>query len=379
MNRWRTAQLGDVCLRVTKGTTPTLGSGGFSANGVAFVKVESIAQDGRIDCGKLAYISNETHTLLGRSVLQVDDLLFSIAGTIGRVARVHQGLLPANTNQALAIVRPNPDLVDAGYLMYCLRDRERIHEAKSRVVQSVQANLSLTELSAVAIALPPLNEQRSIAGILGAFDDKIAVNTKIAATAMDLLLAHYGRLIMDVPTHVDTVENVVRRLVQRRKFVKTELSEMGEFPVFDQSEQGILGYGSGDGYLEASEHEPVLFFGDHTCKLRVSTERFAVGPNTVPFVGNGLPSLVLFCALQGVQIQEEYKRHWQGLMKKRVVLPNNGDAVVFASRFSGILGLRRQAILESQTLATARDALLPMLVSGKLRVRDAEKVLEGVF
>ncbi|HEB64927.1 MAG TPA: restriction endonuclease subunit S, partial [Chloroflexi bacterium] len=182
VSEWPTSTVGEVSTKVTKGTTPTTIGGRFVETGVAFVKVESITDDGRIDQTKLAFIDDETNRLLARSVLEEGDVLFTIAGTIGRVARVPRQLLPANTNQAVAIVRPDPNVIDPRFLYYVLRDDVRVMHAHTRVVQSVQANFSLAELSSVEIPLPPKDKQHAIAHILGTLDDKIELNRRMNET-----------------------------------------------------------------------------------------------------------------------------------------------------------------------------------------------------
>ena len=179
---WPTATVRDVTVRVTKGTTPTTIGGQFVERGINFVKVESITDLGRIESDKLAHIDEHSQALLSRSVLEEDDVLFTIAGTIGRVALVPASVLPANTNQAVAIVRPNQDKVLPRYLYYVLGDESRVRQAHTRVVQSVQANFSLAELSSLEIPLPDLNEQRAIAHILGTLDDKIELNRRMNET-----------------------------------------------------------------------------------------------------------------------------------------------------------------------------------------------------
>jgi len=90
---WTRSTVGKVCVKVTKGTTPTTIGGSFTETGIAFVKVESITDEGRFDFEKLARIDFATNQLLSRSVLQKDDVLFTIAGTIGKVARVTADIL----------------------------------------------------------------------------------------------------------------------------------------------------------------------------------------------------------------------------------------------------------------------------------------------
>ncbi len=194
---WVEATVGELSYRVTKGTTPTTVGGHFVSEGISFVKAESIRDDGRFDATKFAYIDDETNQLLARSVLQQDDVLFTIAGTIGRVAWVQKDILPANTNQAVAIVRPNQALVNPRFLYYVLRDDVRTKRAFTRVVQSVQANFSLSELSSLEIPLPPLPEQRAIAHILGTLDDKIELNRRMNETLEAMARALFKSWFVD--------------------------------------------------------------------------------------------------------------------------------------------------------------------------------------
>lgn len=103
---WLVHRLGDVVMRITKGTTPTTLKRPFVEAGINFVKAESMTDDGGFIVEKFAFIDRETHDLLGRSQLKAGDVLISIAGTIGRVAIMPEDFLPANTNQAVALIRP---------------------------------------------------------------------------------------------------------------------------------------------------------------------------------------------------------------------------------------------------------------------------------
>ena len=99
---WEQRKLKELTEVITKGTTPKDKSGKGSIN---FVKVENINKSsGEIDI-KSKITENEHEGYLKRSQLKDGDILFSIAGTLGRTAIVKKELLPANTNQALAIIR----------------------------------------------------------------------------------------------------------------------------------------------------------------------------------------------------------------------------------------------------------------------------------
>ena len=97
------------------------------------------------------HIDEETHNLLKRSQLKENDVLCSIAGTIGRIARVSKEILPANVNQALAIIRAKKYF---RFIYYLLKSDIFQNEIHSRIVESVQANLSLSEISSIEIAIP---------------------------------------------------------------------------------------------------------------------------------------------------------------------------------------------------------------------------------
>ena len=169
----RAVPLRDIAVLITKGTTPTTMGRAFVDHGIAFIKAESIDADGRLLADKLAYIDEDTHAALRRSQLEPDDVLFSIAGVIGRTALVRQANVPANTNQALAIVRPNKAIVDPRFLYFTLRSAPFQRHSLGRVVQTAQANVSLGVLGAAPLILPPLAAQQRIAAILSTYDDLI--------------------------------------------------------------------------------------------------------------------------------------------------------------------------------------------------------------
>ena len=151
---WNTKTLGDVTQKITKGTTPTTLGYRFVERGVNFIKAESITEEGYFLTGSFAFIDKETHAALARSILQEGDILFTIAGTIGRIARVPASILPANTNQAVAIIRPDRTKIEPLFLLYWLSQARSQRSLGTRVVHAVQANLSLSELSRTTLVFP---------------------------------------------------------------------------------------------------------------------------------------------------------------------------------------------------------------------------------
>ena len=133
-----------------------------------------MSSTGKFLLDKFAYIDENTHNKLARSKLEHNDILFSIAGALGRVAIISKDYLPANTNQALAIIRLKEKKITR-YIYYFLNSDyvKKIIDAES--VRLAQANFSLGQLANLDVLVPCLEEQTKIANFLSAIDQKIEV------------------------------------------------------------------------------------------------------------------------------------------------------------------------------------------------------------
>ena len=166
---WNQRKLRTLSTLITKGTTPKR----FTETGVNFVKIEGL-EGININKEKCLYIDENIHeNELKRSALKLNDLLFAIAGaTIGKVGIVTEDILPANTNQALAIIRlENPNYLN--YILQILQSsvmKKYIHESIS---VGAQPNLNLEQMGDFQFFIPSLPELQKIAAFLSAVDDKI--------------------------------------------------------------------------------------------------------------------------------------------------------------------------------------------------------------
>jgi len=156
---WSVKQLSELTELITKGTTPRqedIGNAPHTDVQINFVRVNCIEEDGSLLADKLTNIPESVHTgCLKRSILKHNDLLYTIAGTIGRLTLTEDWILPANTNQAIAIIRPNPT-IPPGFLLLTMRQEAFMQELHSNIVHAVQANLSLGMLSKAKVVVPPL-------------------------------------------------------------------------------------------------------------------------------------------------------------------------------------------------------------------------------
>ncbi|MFZ1291225.1 MAG: restriction endonuclease subunit S [Melioribacteraceae bacterium] len=173
MSEWKECKLGKLARTITKGTTPPRGKG-FVNKGINYIKSESINYNGQIDKTKFVFIDETTHNKFKRSQLFENDILYSMAGVyLGKNALVLEEHLPANTNQALAIIRLNQELAFPKYISYYLRQAQIVDFVNNMSGQSAQPNINFEEIKSIDILLPPLPEQKAIAEILSSLDDKI--------------------------------------------------------------------------------------------------------------------------------------------------------------------------------------------------------------
>jgi len=179
---WCETKLGEESELITKGTTPTSIGCKFKDKGINFIKIESLEENGNIIADKVSFIDTETHNRLKRSQLRKNDILISIAGALGRIAIVSRDILPANTNQALAIVRlKSVNKLELGFLFYYLNSPYIKKHIELINVQAAQANLSLADISNFKIHYPPTTEQRAIVHILSLMDSAINKNNQLIA------------------------------------------------------------------------------------------------------------------------------------------------------------------------------------------------------
>jgi type I restriction enzyme S subunit len=155
-------RLGDVVERVTKGTTPTTHGHAYTTEGISFIRVENL-RNGVIDKSTIStFISKEAGEFLKRSSLEADDVLISIAGTIGRTAIVREHDLPANTNQAVAIIRGASKYFEPVFLRYALESPALYKEVTGEARGGAMQNISLENVRNLSVPLPPIDEQRRI-------------------------------------------------------------------------------------------------------------------------------------------------------------------------------------------------------------------------
>ena len=179
MTEWKTYRLGEL-VKVKGGKRLPKGiSLQIAPNTHPYIRIRDMGKSRVLELdATYEYVDDVTQKSIARYVVEEGNILLSIVGTIGLVGIVGKSLHQANqTENCVKLVNLNG--IDPLFLYYFLLSPKGQEEIKRGTVGAVQAKLPIKNIENIEISLPPLEEQRRIAGILGAIDDKIENNRRI--------------------------------------------------------------------------------------------------------------------------------------------------------------------------------------------------------
>ncbi len=197
---WGKVTLGDVCTKIGSGSTPRGGKEVYLEDGpFALIRSQNVYNDGFARDG-LAFISDEYAEALHNVEVLPDDVLLNITGdSVARVCQVDTTVLPARVNQHVAIIRPDSDKLDAAYLRYYLAAPE-VQEMLLSWAGSGATRNALTKqmIESFQVRAPTdLAEQRAIAHVLGSLDDRIELNRRMNETLEEMARALFKSWFVD--------------------------------------------------------------------------------------------------------------------------------------------------------------------------------------
>lgn len=234
---------------------------------------------------------------------------------------------------------------------------------------------------------PSPNIQTKIAAILSVYDDLIENNNKrikiLEQMAENLYKEWFVRFRFPgyetaefengIPKgwEVVRVKNCLKRLTFNRLYKQDELESSGKVIVIDQSSNEFMGYHNNEPSHYASFEDPIILFGDHSCKFVLMTKNFSLGENVVPFKSIGteeFDNYYLYYAVHKLIVTEEYKRHWGRFTAMKIFKPQINLQKKFAEFVKQLIHKKEMLWIQNQNLIKQRDLLLPRLMSGKLEV-----------
>ncbi|CAL9606361.1 hypothetical protein SUDANB176_05538 [Streptomyces sp. enrichment culture] len=311
--------------------------------------------------------------------------------TIGRAANlgvptlVEQDFWPLNTTLYVTDFRGNN--VRFTYHLFQVLDLAGFNSG------SVQPMLNRNYISSFPIVVPKRPEQDAIAAVLGALDDKIAVNERIADTSEKLALNLASPVRWQARARVEEV-CVLRREQVSPRDVSEELVDHYSLPAFDagRTPERVAPEAIKSGKFSVTEPAVLLsklnpeiprawdVTPDSSGPSLASTEFLVLVPRGT------LTSHELWAVVRQQAFFDDLASRVTGTSKSHqrvrpaeVMATEIVDPRQFGEAGGQIRNLCATAALarhESQTLAALRDTLLPQLMSGRLRVKDAEKIVE---
>ncbi len=376
---------------------------------------------------------------------QVNDVVFSYETRLGEASLIPPGL-KCCLGRRMALMRPDLKKVDPKFLLYAylgpdFQDTIRTHTVHGSTVDRIL----LTEFPSYPITIPPLDEQKAIAHILGTLDDKIELNQQMNRTLEGIARAIFKSWFIDFdpvrakmdqrqPAGMDAETAALfpdefedsplgqipkgwevlpfeklffiplRNGLTKPKRVRgsgTYMVNMGELfanrrignivmdrvPLTEsEHEKSMLQEGdllfarqslvwSGAGQCSiVTKSEEERTFESHLIRCRIDTNKadpwFYFYYFWSPDGRGRVESLIEQVAAAGIRGSD--------LAKLQILVPSPSLQRQFKKL---ILSLERRIAAnqnELQTLTIIRDTLLPKLLSGEIRVKDAEKVLEEV-
>ncbi|MEI6286309.1 MAG: restriction endonuclease subunit S [Bacillota bacterium] len=197
MNDWRELKLGDVCKvkggkRLPKGKTLS-----DVPNLHPYIRIRDVGKTKSLTLTTdFEYVDDETQRQIKNYIVSENDVIISIVGTIGLVAKISRSLDKANLTENCAKLIELQD-ANSDFLYYYLTSDAGQCEIKKGTVGAVQPKLPLKNIQDININLPPLPEQRAIAATLSCLDDKIELNRKINKNLEELAQAIFKRWFVD--------------------------------------------------------------------------------------------------------------------------------------------------------------------------------------
>jgi len=421
-SEWRTQPLGDVA-EVFDGPHATPKK---TTDGPLFLGIECL-DNGRLDVSKAEHLSDDDFLLWTRRVApEPGDVVFSYETRIGEAALISKGLRYC-LGRRMGLLRPKSSVIDSRYLVYAYLGPAFQETLRSRTVHgSTVDRILLTEMPDFPVEVPDLATQRAIACILGSLDDKIELNRKMNRTLEGIARAIFKSWFVDfLPVRAKAegrdpgLPSEIADLFPS-SFVDSELG-----PIPEGWEAGCFGAISAQRVQRVGKRDAVVLSAIATGQLVRSDEHFnkrvhsedtaryleveqwdyAYNPSRANIGSIGMLEGALIGAVSPVYVvfrpspayrwflhfclKAENTREWIRTLASgsvRQSLSYNDFASIpcavpplsTIAKFDSLWIPMREAMAakseEAGTLASIRDTLLPKLISGEMRVPDAERI-----
>ena len=390
----------------------------YVAKGIPFYRSKEVierAKGNRITTE--LFISDEQYTEIEKKfgTPQFGDILLTSVGTLGVSWQVEDDESFYFKDGNLTWFRNFSQRLDPTFLLYWLRSRTGQQELDRISIGSTQRALTIAGLKSLPFSPPKLSDQKAIAHILGTLDDKIELNQKMNQTLEDIAKAIFKSWFVDfdpvrakaegrptgLPPEIsdlfpdELVDSEIGEipkgwevrplgsvfLIQYGKNLPTKNLIEDGYPVFGGN--GVIGFHSK--YIYEEVMTLIACRGAASGKVGRSLPKSFVTNNTL-VINHGGAELTSQRFIEFTLESGDPENYVTGSAQPQLTIDNikNFPFITppseIVNSFQGIVNplANRQLLLDSenQVLSELRDTLLPKLISGELRIPDAEKFLE---
>lgn len=402
MGEWKTYRLGDICTLVAGFAFKSKDFGDYPNK---VIKIADI-QPPIVDMSSLTGIDISQYNCqkLEKYKTQKGDYVLAMTGaTIGKLGRI-VSKKNAYINQRVLLFKPIDKYIDKNYLYYYLCQNTFFSHIRNHIdSETAQPNISANSIGEFNVTHPPLEEQRRIAGILGALDDKIELNRRINANLEELAQALFRSWFVDFEPFRDGpfVDSELGKIPQGWKVAELgEVTKQQTEKVGPRTEVKVLSPITTGELVLSEEYFTKQVFSESIAKyIIVKPNQFAynparinigsIGRNTFEFDGCVSPVYVVFECEKGYHYffdfirktdafkQEVISRAIGGVRQTlgykdfaliKVVYPPQNVVRGFNTLYANLLNLQNHNNEETKTLSALRDTLLPKLMAGEINI-----------
>jgi type I restriction enzyme S subunit len=348
-------------------------------------------RDWSIDLDGPDFVSGDYATAMRDKLSAPGDVLLTTKGTVGRVAIYPDGTEQVVYSPQLCYFRVKDESrLNRRFLAYWFKSGEFAHQALHRANNTDMAPyINMRDIRSLSLTLPDVTEQRSIAEVLGALDDKIAANDRVIARADEMARLLYRKAVVDGGRRpLSSLASFVNGRAYTKNATGTgrvvvriaELnSGLGSSTVYNDIEvpdenlarPGDLLFAWSGSLTAARWFRPEAIINQHIFKV--------IPAGGMPMwlvhqaVHAKLDEFKAIAADKATTMGHIQRRH----LDEPVAVPTPDDIVRLDSLMGGLWESALAAEVENQKLVATRDELLPLLMSGKVRVQDIGHALGG--
>ena len=376
--------LKELTTKIGSGSTPRGGKSAYIDSGIPIIRSQNILDLSFHESG-LAFISEEQAQAMEGVSVHLNDVLLNITGDSTARVAIWNRRQQARVNQHVAIIRANPDQLDPYWLMYWLYSPE-VKQHLLMLASSGASRAALTKGMLEQLELPDFSvrQQQSISAPLRALDDKIAANQTSISKIDEILRALWQKELS--LSNIDVPLSSLASFINGKAFTKGA-SGTGRVVVrIAEMNSGIGGKTvfsdfDADPDNEVNPGDLLFSWSGTLITKRWPYDQAIVNQHIFKVVPNG--QLDLWALRQAIDSQLEYfqmiaagKATTMGHIK-RGDLDQEVEVPAQMSEETNQLGnslwrLATSLEIQNLQLARTRDELLPLLMSGRITVGEAE-------